>query len=670
MKLLFKLFISFSIFLLLFLIFKPWVFTNVIAAGDFWYFFQEMFDNYSLHPYAWSLFASNGMGGQGYIYQNGLIMSAVFVSIANILNISWENTSKLIFILFVFLSFFSSTFFIKKILPNNKFWIFGSLIFTLNTYVLMLVGGGQILTALSYAIMPFTVYSFIKLSRIEKNDHLESTKYILISTLLLSLQTLLDLRIGFITLIIISLYLLFTFWEKGFIQGLKILILYSISFIILFLINIYWILPIFYYGIDPIQNLGASYSSSNIVKFLSFASLENSFALLHPYWPENVFGKIGFMKPEFILLPVIAFSSLIFYKDKKEFKFVIFFSVIALFGIFLGKGTNEPLGNLYLVLFENIPGFQLFRDSFKWYTLIAFAFSILIPYSLNKISGAFDYRLKINFTSYILSGIFVIYILFLLKPAIMGDLKGTFSVRSVPLEYSQLAEYLSKDKEFFRTYWIPNTSLFGYYSNNHLAISGKDALNEYDDENLIKKFKKESTRNILGTSSVKYVIIPFDSENEIFLTDRKYDDKKYKNTIEYLNNISWLKKEKQFGKIIVYRNENYKKHFWCECKAEIIDENINPSKYKLKIRNAKKDDVLVFSETFDKNWIVKNNIYQSSSIPFQDKYNSFLIPEGDSELEIYYSSQELVDFGTKISIITLVMALFILIFSLVFKRKK
>ena len=66
-------------------------------------------------------------------------------------------------------------------------------------------------------------------------------------------------------------------------------------------------------------------------------------------------------------------------------KQIRFFLILSLLGVFLAKGSNEPFGQIYIWLFEHIPGFVMFRDPTKWYMLIAVSYSVLIPYSIYKI---------------------------------------------------------------------------------------------------------------------------------------------------------------------------------------------------------------------------------------------------------------------------------------------
>jgi len=55
--------------------------------------------------------------------------------------------------------------------------------------------------------------------------------------------------------------------------------------------------------------------------------------------------------------------------------------------------------------------------------------------------------------------------------------------------------------------------------------------------------------------------VPYDSEGEIFLSDRKYDNKVYLKVVSEVDKISWLKTNFRFGKIAVFTVPNPKDHF-------------------------------------------------------------------------------------------------------------
>ena len=160
----------------------------------------------------------------------------------------------------------------------------------------------------------------------------------------------------------------------------------SISVLIAVLVHSFWVLPVALGG-SSAAALGEEFTNPGMLKFLSVADFSHAISLLHPNWPENLFGKVYFMQPEFLVLPVIAFASLLFIKPTtKNKQLITYFSLLALIGAFLAKGVQEPGGAVFQWMFAHIPGFVMFRDPTKFYVYIALGYSILIPFTLERIT--------------------------------------------------------------------------------------------------------------------------------------------------------------------------------------------------------------------------------------------------------------------------------------------
>ena len=674
------------IFFLTLVVFKNWFNFGLISGGDFLTNFDS--NSASLIPFGWGK-EINGLGGSttAYIWLHYVINLPGFF-FGKILHLNWLFIQRIAYLYpFIVASIFSSAFLVRKLFPDNKFYFFAPVVFIFNTYILMLMGGGQIFIGLSYVLVPLVLYSYISLFRVNKLMSLKKIKYSILTGLLLALQMMLDIRIAYVTMIAVSIYFLIIQFRVNGLTGLQVnfkyivrillnLLIYSfvIPIGIAFLIHAFWILPVILAHQNPVSQLGSAYSTTGAVKFFSFATFENSLSLLHPNWPENIFGKIYFMRPEFLLLPILAFGSLFFIKkETKEKKYILFFAILGLLGAFLAKGANEPFGEIYLWLFNYIPGFIMFRDPTKWYTLVAVSYSILIPFSIWNIYGILSSKFKSQKSKLqfkiqkFIPNLFLIlislFLILLIRPAVLGQLSGTFKPTTIPSEYIKLEKFLSSQNNFSRNLWVPALQRFGFYSNTHPAISAQAFIKETNYSQILKKLRMSETEKILQESSVKYVIIPYDSEGEIFLEDRKYDEKQYEQAIEEIQNIPWLKRIDGFGKIAVFEVPNPKDHFWSpQENLRVQYRYVNPTKYILNVENAKKGDILIFSESFDKGWIAKNSEFKIQSSEFNGRFNSFILPKnGDYLLTIYYTPQDWVNIGLVISGITLGTVLVVLI---------
>ena len=137
-----------------------------------------------------------------------------------------------------------------------------------------------------------------------------------------------------------------------------------------------------------------------------------------------------------------------------------------------------------------------------------------------------------------------------------------------------------------------------------------------------------------------------------------------------MDGTSFLKKVEGFGKIKVFEVPNSKDHLWSPNKdMEIKYENINPTKYEVGLENVKKSDALVFSESFDKNWVAYNPEFKIQSLKFNNRFNSFILPKkGDYSLTIFYTPQRYVVIGLWISGATLLGILLYLLLGIKFKK--
>lgn len=543
----------FIIFFVIFIIYSPWFsFTKTLSSGDWPYLYQENIRSFEIlkSPFIW--------------LEPYYRLTAKFG--VQVLSLSWETTEKIFwFFPFIFISLISSWVFVNNFLKkyiNSSFLatfsIIGCLIYLTNTYALMIVGGGQMGVAMSYAFSPLTLYCFL-IILINNLNFKNNKRFFLISILSSSIQIMFDPRLFVLVMFVVFIHFIYSgkFYRLSYLKNILLITIASIS------LNLFWIIPSFFGS----KNIYNEVISINSINFLSFAKLSDAISLLQPNWPENIFGKVYFMRPEFILLPIIAFISL-FFINKKESS-ILFFTLIALIGVFLSKGSNQPFGQIYLFL-ASIPLFGAFRDSTKFYLLIILSYSILIPYSLFKISIWINQvsilnKIKINtnlkkeILQFFIIILFISYWFFLIKPAWSNELNGTFKTRIVPDEYTLLKDFFKSKPESFSTLWLPQHQRFGFSSVEHPALNAQDFFNETNLNGILKRLKDPKTRLLFKEKNIKYIIIPYDCEKEIFLTDRKYDVKKREIIDNLLQKLSWLEKVNIHGQnaIIIYRIKNF-----------------------------------------------------------------------------------------------------------------
>ena len=98
------------------------------------------------------------------------------------------------------------------------------------------------------------------------------------------------------------------------------------------------------------------------------------------YFPYNglYYGKSYLITCYSYIIPILVFSSLLIKKNKKE---ITLFSLIALIGLFLVKGANQPFGYIFLYFFDFFNWMYMFRSPYEKFTgIVVFAYSIMYGY--------------------------------------------------------------------------------------------------------------------------------------------------------------------------------------------------------------------------------------------------------------------------------------------------
>ncbi len=488
---------------------------------------QILKSNFSL-PYIWSDKTAEGMGE----YAAATLWSWPLNFITGVLGILDLNFSMVERIFFIILSFAVGAISIRKLL--DKFRIaepgksVGTLFYITTTYFLLLIDGGQLSIALTYAFFPLIFLLFI-------NSIGGSFRTKLISVLAMSMFGYLDIRFVYLLGILIFIHFLYNIFliqkrKKLFSQYFLI----GLTFVIVFiLLHLYWILPLVFVK----ENLlPPSYDAG--VK--SFTTLYHSLSLLQPNWYLNVFGKISSLRFEFVLIPILIFLAPIF---KKRDMTVGFWLLVALVSVFLAKGTAPPFGMFYSFLYAKLPGFSLFRDSTKFFFLVALSYSVLLGITTN---GIFK-RVKI------FPFVVVVYLLLLISPVYLGKMTGVFSRPVYEREYVGLSKVLQEDSEFGRVLWIPSRTPLGYSDLNHpyvealrMVVARPFAIGRVGDYELFNFLREASyIGQILNISSIRYLVYPYP---DIRREELKQDNVDYYHLfLSQISKLPWVEKVENYG---------------------------------------------------------------------------------------------------------------------------
>jgi hypothetical protein len=623
------------IILLLLSFISHWEWTSnlsILTSGDWIYQDSATLKELLSVPLIWSM---NSLGSI-----NLGISFSPFTFIYGLLangNVSYGISERILFLWPILILLpLTSYLLIKNFIKNSIASAIGSLVYSYNTYFFEIKTGHLTLLA-AFAIFPLVLLLY---HRTLENRKIE---YAVLTGFIAFIVSFYEFRAFYILCFILFFYFLFYIFivEKfiNIISLFKTSIIALLPVIIVFLLNTYWILPL--------ANTGSLLSNFAFDRSLfgnQFSNVLHSITLHHSFWT-------GVKTAAFIVQPIpfyfwlIPFFSLLGIYVNRKNKYVLFFGFIAISGIFLSKQIGPPFGEIYLWLFNHLPGFNAFREASKFYVLIALGYSVIIAGFIDWLFKHWTKNSIQKFAKYILSVSIAIVFLWNLKPIITGEFATLFTPRQVPEDYLITKNFILKQNEFFRTYWVPSFSRWSVYTNIHPEVSAVDQIasswrnfveerkgnNVYTEAELVMNFlNNPRSENILNLSSIKYLFIPLlDKENDddFFI----YYGKSRQYYVDELNKIKFLKKiEIGTSEIIAYQNLGFRPHIYMTNKIESEKQNIpyknvpfrfiSPTEYKIILKRISTPIYISFSENYHPDWNIRIGDFNAFDSIFQKNY--------------------------------------------------
>ena len=416
-----------------------------LAWGDAPHFYPEAIREFVAEPYSW-INRENNFGGV-----NRVLWLYPLMFLYGILHSVFGLGSNLIIrVLFYFpaiiLSLVTPIFFVRYLKFSRTVQFFASLVYGLNTYFLLLVDGGQLGVVLAYGLFPLSLLFLVKLV-----DN-PTPKAFFATVFVLFLHTVFDPRIVVIAFFTLILWMLLKRASRMKVKlaNLKYVALTSFGLLAL---SAYWLVPVLKFAGE-----GVSLSVSQ----LQLVSLLNALLLYQPHWPQNQFGVVFAPPFYFIGIPFLVFASLLVKHRKKIFVIAMLFLIFS----FLVKGATPPLGSLYQFVTTNIPLASSFRDSTKFFIPLLLFAGILIGRTTDKVKRP------------VFQLVVYAYLLFLVYPAISGNLNFVLSDRRHSGDFQVIKEKLADESGFFRTVWFPARHPLSFHTENKPALDAKDLVNK------------------------------------------------------------------------------------------------------------------------------------------------------------------------------------------------
>lgn len=680
------------VYLFLCVVFYRWFGPGYFVNGDTWLVNKES-AKYTFAPFVWEGFQDIG------IFMTEIpFMLIYYISSLPTLFFNLEFNAFTIKFLFFFpyilvapLGMYLLSY---KLTKNILGSAVASLIYTVNIPILTSFAMGHLHITVPQAFLPLILLSMI--IYFEKEEIIP----LLLTTIFLLLTGLYEFRFFYIAYIVLSLFIIYqviVFRGKNFKKALKLFIVVSAAGL---LFNLFWLLPLLFsstnYSANPILNRPLFGSE--------FLSVLNPLTLFHPYWTPNEVSVFTsqIIPSVFLLFPALAIMG---YLLNRKNKLLLFFLIILILGLTLTKASNPPFETLYSKLYTHLPGFKLFRESTKFFYFVALSYSVLTAFLIKWLSETRSKYL------YIVVAAVLFVTSYIALPVLTGKAKALFVPVNIQDDsYPILNDFLRKENKntYFRILQVPTASSLNYVSdtmpNLHLPFVYGLWHEQFQMESPIKInglsdfLLFPQLENLLSLYATRYLILPkshsyldgnifyWYEEREIFL--KKLDSLPYLRKVNIGTN-----------KITVYEVKYIKPHLYITSEEETlykkIDyervdfEEINPTKYIVRINNLKNTKFLNFSEAYNSNWnlrigtfkwfeVVKPNYFLSDTLHLQNnaKLNSFRLdpeyiknhfakseyninPDGgiDLELTLYFKPQSYFYFGVLISVLTLIFIL-------------
>lgn len=431
-------------------IFKSFYLPGPLAWGDAPYYTKDALRELFTEPLTWTNPGSLGNINELYwIYP----LTFIIAILSKFLNLESDMIVRL---LFYFPSLLGSLIFpilfVRYLGLPKIVQFFSSLVYTYNTYYLLLVDGGQVGVALAYGIFPL---SLLYLRKLVDKPKIETVKKSLTAFVILIVC---DARVAIICLFTLVLMFI-TEWiskDKRPTQShLKSLLFFSVACIF---ISSYWLIPVLKLLPNTIGSQGTPSELSNIL---------NGLFLFQPHWPHNEFGKTSPVPFYFVGIPLLVFGSLL--GRKKQMSMIVFCYLIF---VFLTKGTTAPFGFLYEFLTTKIPLGVGFRDSSKFFIPTILFAGILIGESVNNL-----YNLTKN--RYLKKAVLLgctLYLFLLISPAVAGKLNGVLAGGKITSDLEKINLIIEKDTDG-RTLWFPEHHPWSYSTTSKPAVDAKSLVN-------------------------------------------------------------------------------------------------------------------------------------------------------------------------------------------------
>lgn len=286
--------------------------------------------------------------------------------------------------------------------------------------------------------------------------------------------------------------------------------------------------------------------------------------------------------------------------------------VILIFGWFICKGTNPPLGNIfYNFLFANFSFAQALRNTYEKMGLL-----IVLPYSIFFGLGiCYLYQM---IKPVVAKNIFVLIVwlsaICLVWPMLTSSIFKRNSL-TIPNEYFQVNEYINLNTSMTRILILPiypgeaakydwgynglepSEFLFDRPAVSRLINVNKLSAGKYMDLYNALQDNKDIAR-LLEDMNIRFIVL----HHDLFSHDNRADSEKLE---KFLKTIPSIKFINTYGNLSLYEYQNTKEEYFKtdNTSVKLSYKKYSQEKYEVAISGANEPFSLILPETYSNNWL-------------------------------------------------------------------
>ena len=500
------------------------------------------------------------------------------------LNVSFAWSTRIVWLFpTVIFTALSAYYLGKTLFSNREAACVTAAVYSLNTAFLGRAFGHMTI-ATSIGLAPLVIALLLRSKRTR------GLRYPVLAGLALWLQCSYDLRIGYLTILlaivgwlVVSLGSLRR-GREGILDGVRWGGYLSLALLVFVCTNLYWLLPTALGSGGGLQAPG-NLAESWWIKVLSFNGPVHAITLHNIGWPGRAFQEIGWataINPFYLLFPLLGFGAAVAALRRKRRSrnwapIALGGVTLVLAGVFLVSGANFPDGGrIYTWLFENLPGFNMFRDPDKMFLFVVLGYSILFGLLACMLT---DWALRSrrmpcssrSWSRSIPAAILVVMLCLLILPAFTLSLGAASRPVQEPSGYLEMAESLELDRAYYRTFWFPDVQRFAPMSGNHPALSADELFGDQlaalsVTEDTLSAIKSPLLPGLLDGMTVGGIVVPEDADDFDYQLYRKYSTPELamgKSEFEELAaDVPGNTGETSFGESTVFKRSDQEGHFY------------------------------------------------------------------------------------------------------------